>query len=143
MADRADIERQVAMPGDPDIDCFLMGLRLTSVVAAQNDEFDQEVMLDFDTTKAVGWWIEPSGERVYPDPVTRLQSTYGVQMAPGFAHVARQVTAVLSAWAEDSYLITMTSAPGKWTLLCCPGHPAGQYTVIPRSRITGMDTADA
>lgn len=127
------IEDRIALPGDPDLDCMLTGLRLASMVATETGEYDVEVTLDFDTSEAAGWWIDEDGEQVFPDRVTKLEITYGVVMDEGFEHLAERMTERLGAWGKDRALIAMTSAPGKWTLLRCPGHPAGEQMAIPRS----------
>lgn len=125
---------RLAMPGDPDLDCMLTGLRLASIVATDSSEHDVEATLTFDTSGAAGYWTDSAtGWTVYPDTVKSLDITFGVSLDSGFVHLAAEMTKRLSAWCADGALIAMTSAPGKWTLLRCPGHPAGGEVPIPRS----------
>ena len=121
------LDDRIAKPGDPDLDCFLTGLKLASVVdVGDADGYTVEAALEFDTTGAAGWWIEAAtGEQVFPASVTSLRAEFGVWLEPEFAHLAAALLRRLSAWVADGSLIAMTSAPGKWTLLRCPGHPAG------------------
>ena len=132
------LDDRIAKPGDPDLDCFLTGLRLASVVdVGDADGYTVEAALEFDTTGAAGWWIEAAtGEQVFPASVTSLRAEFGVWLEPEFAHLAAALLRRLSAWVADGSLIAMTSAPGKWTLLRCPGHPAGAVVVFPRSAAT-------
>jgi hypothetical protein len=131
-----DPDERVAFPGDPDLDCHLTGLRLTSVVATDSTEHDLEATLAFDTSDTAGWWKDSrTGERVFPERVTELNITFGVTLADGFAFLAERLVRRLSAWSTDGALIAMTAAPGKFTRLYCPGHPAGGEAVIPRSAL--------
>jgi hypothetical protein len=131
-----DPDDRVAFPGDPDLDCHLTGLRLASVVATDSSEHDLEATLAFDTSDAAGWWKDSgTGERVFPERVTELNITFGVTLTDGFAFLAERLVRRLSAWSTDRALIAMTAAPGKFTRLYCPGHPAGGEAVIPRSAL--------
>jgi hypothetical protein len=131
-----DLGDLIASPGDPDLDCYLTGLRLTSVVATDGTEYDLEATLSFDTSDATGWWTDSAtGEQVYPDRVTELNMTFGLAMAEGFAFLAEDLVRRLSVWSTDRALITMTAAPGKWNFLYCPGHPAGEQAIVPRSAL--------
>jgi hypothetical protein len=115
-------------------------VRLGTIVSAPAAEFDVEVHLDFDTSEAAGWWTDSNtGERVFPDRVTELNSTFGVRMADGYAHLAREMVRRLVEWCADGSLIAMTSAPGKWTLLHCPLHAAGEMVVLPRSSASSTE----
>jgi hypothetical protein len=133
MNDVTDIAYRVAKPGDPDLDLELAGLRLASVDAHGGGDYDLEVTAGFDTAEATGWWIEAgTGEKVSPDRVAELTMAFGVKLGDGHGHLAAVMLGRLEAWARDGAAVTMTSAPGKWTLLLCPGHPAGEVMVIPR-----------
>ena len=70
---------------------------------------------------------------MFPERVTELHSTFGVTLDDGFQFLAERLVRRLSAWSTDRALIAMTAAPGKFTRLDCPGHPAGEEAVIPRS----------
>jgi len=134
---------RVAMPGDSDLDCHLTGLRLQSVVVMPTDDYDAEVTLAYDTTGAAGWWTDrETGETVFPDRVTSLENCFGLVMESGFTHVLDAMIARLEAWSADGSLLAMTCAPRKWTLLHCPGHPAGTQVVIPRVVIPRADAMD-
>jgi hypothetical protein len=94
--------------------------------------------LESDTSEAAGWWIDSAiGERVFPDRVTSLEATFGVRLEDGYAHLAQEVVDRLSAWCAAATVMGMTSAPGGWTLLHCPLHPAGEMVVYPRSAPNG------
>jgi len=124
---------RVAFPGDPGLDCHLTGLRLASVVTVRSQDYDIEAALEFDASEAAGWWVEDAtGQRVVPTQVTSLSATFGVKLPDDMGRVADLMLERLSAWASDGALMAMTSAPGKWTLLYCPGHPAGEQVVYPR-----------
>lgn len=129
----------VARPGDDDLDCILHGLRISpSPIITTGDSdagFTLEARIAFDASQATGWWIDAEGERVWPDRVMRVEVMFGIHLAAGYEYLAAEVMQVLSAWAKDAAPVTMTAAPGKWTLLSCPGHPAGTGVVIPRSSI--------
>lgn len=133
---------RVARPGDPDLDCHLTGLRLASVVATDSTEHDLEATLTFDTSDAAGWWKDSkTGERVFPERVTELHSTFGFTLEDGWQFLAERLIGRLSAWSADGALIAMTAAPGKFTRLYCLGHPAGEEAVIPRSALpSGSET---
>lgn len=112
---------RVAMPGDPDLDCHLTGLRLATITMSGTGEFDAEALLIFDTSQAAGWWVDPSTrERFVPDKVTELTLVFGVQIAPGFKFLANLMARRLRAWADTGVFVQMTSAPGKWTMLRSP-----------------------
>jgi hypothetical protein len=135
------MDDRIARPGDPDLDCILHGLRLgtTPIVNTEDtgEGFTLEMLIDFDTTQATGWWIDSrTGEQVWPDTVRSLEMTFGVTFDSGHEHLAVGIMRRLRGWANDAAPITMTSAPGKWTLLSCPGHPAGSELPVPRSEPT-------
>lgn len=123
----------VAQPGDPDLDLHLIGLRIAELVVLPNDEMT-DLVLTLDTRESAGFWTDSStGERFYPDTVTSCAITAGLRMEPGYEYLLDMMIARLEAWKADKELITVTGAPGRWTLLYCPGHPAGQTVPIPRT----------
>jgi hypothetical protein len=132
------LDGRIAKPGDPDLDCFLTGLKLSSVTdLGDADGYTIEARLEFDTSEAAGWWRDAgTGEQFFPDRVTSLSAEFGVTLDAGFEYLGAALLCRLSAWTADCSLIAMTSAPGKWTLLRCPGHPAGAEVVFPRSPVT-------
>lgn len=48
----------------------------------------------------------------------------------------------LEAWRADRSLVAVPMAPGKWTLLHCPQHPAGTMVPIPRTDPSDREAAD-
>lgn len=129
-----DIANLIATPGDEHLDCCLIGLRIESLVLNWHGRDRVEGILTFATGDAIGWWADSvTGERVIPDSVTSTEACFGVTMAPGFGFIARKMMARLEAWQADGALVSMTAAPGKWTLL----RASGQQVVLPR----GMDGA--
>jgi hypothetical protein len=133
-------DSRLAAPGDPDLDCFLEGLRLGPVVASGSDGDDRgyhiEMMIEFDTTEAAGWWLDNTDTPVVPDRITSLTVTFGATFDPGHEHRALAMIDRLTAWAKSGAVLTMSAAPGKWTRLSSPGHPAGSELPIPRSTPT-------
>jgi hypothetical protein len=126
----AQVDARIARPGDPDLDCHLAGLRLSSVVTSGSDEYTTEAVLEFATADAGGYWTDQAtGERVYPDSVTSVSCCFGYAMEPGFEDLAQWQLDVLCAWRDHGSFIEVTCAPGKWTRL----HGAGLTVVIPRS----------
>ena len=120
----------LAMPGDPDLDCHLTGLRLISIAPADTGTYDLECLLLFDTRNAAGSWADAAtGEWVCPDAVTELTITFGLRMQEGFGHLAAVMLGRLEGWASACVPIEMTAAPGKWTLLRSPS----DELPIPRS----------
>ena len=131
-------DARLAMPGDPDLDCHLFGLRLREIVTIPGDDYDVEVTIDYDVSEAGGFWTDAStGQRVVPDRVTRTYCTFGLKMQPGYEYLLDDMIGRLEAWQRDKAVIAMTAAPGKWTLLHCPGHPAGSQVVYPRGDFGG------
>jgi hypothetical protein len=129
----ANIDDRIAKPGDPGLDCHLTGLRIAALVILPGDRITERT-LTFDTREAAGFWADPeTGGRVFPDTVTSLEITAGLGMRPGFRHLADIMLRRLEAWRADAALIALTSAPGKWTLLHCPDHPAGALVPVPRT----------
>lgn len=129
----ADELAQVAKPGDPGLDIHITGLRIAELVVLPADQVTR-LAVTFDTSEAAGFWIDSStGERVIPDTVTSYEITAGLRVAPGYELLLHMMISRLEAWQADRSLITSTSAPGKWTLLHCPGHPAGGMVPIPRT----------
>lgn len=127
------IEDMIAKPGDPELDCHLMGLRLASIAPADTGTYDLECLLLFDTRQAQGSWTDSvTGKRVVPDTVTELTITFGVQMEEGYGHLAAAMLGRLEGWASACVPVEMFSAPGKWTLLRSPA----DEVVIPRSDAT-------
>lgn len=124
---------RLAMPGDPDLDCHLFGLRLKEIVALPGEDYDAEVTITYDITEASGFWTDAAtGQRVIPDRVTTLTTTFGLRMLPGFDFMVEDMISRLEAWQRDRSVVALTAAPGKWTVLHCPEHPAGSLVVWPR-----------
>lgn len=128
----ANIDDRVARPGDPDLDMHLTGLRIAELVVLPGDM--TELALTFDASEAAGWWLDAETlERVYPDKVSSVELAAGYGMAPGFRHLSDIMLRRLETWRADRALVAVTGAPGKWTLLHCPQHPAGTMVPIPRT----------
>ena len=124
---------RLAMPGDPDLDMHLTGVRIESVVVMRGTEWDAEVTLTFATAGASGWWRDTeNGEIVYPDSVTMLESCFGLRMDSGYELLLEWLIGRLEAWRAEGCALVMTSAPGKWTALQPPGRP-GELAAIPRT----------
>ena len=122
----------VAHPGDPDLDCHLTGLTITDIVTSTDGPLT-EAIITFGTSEATGFWNDSlTGERVIPSEVTSVETVFGLRMRPGTRWILDTVMMRLYAWRHDGALVTMTSAPGKWTLLYCPQHPAGEIVPVPR-----------
>jgi hypothetical protein len=112
----AEADARIAWPGDPGLDCHLACLRLASIV--RDPGFHAGGVLTFDTTEAGGWWISAgSSEKVYPDEVTSLDISFGVDMNGGHEAVAEAMMRRLAGWCAERRMIELTSAPGKWSLL--------------------------
>lgn len=134
------IDPRIAEPGDPDLDLHLTGLCIDSLVVTRAADYDAECVLTFALGGAGGWWADAStGERVFPDRFTHASVTFGIQMQPGFAYLLDTVIETLEAWSADRSPLAMTCAPGKWTLLHCPGHPAGTVAVVPRGEVPALE----
>lgn len=124
---------RVAKPGDPDLDMHLTGLRIAELVVLPDADGMTEFTLVFETSEAAGFWIDlGTGECFYPDQVKNFEWTGAVAMAPGFGHMMDVMIRRLEAWRADGSLVAVTAAPGKWTLLHCPQHPAGMLVPLPR-----------
>lgn len=122
---------KIALPGDPDLDCHLTGLRIQAVISAP-DDFGTEVILTFATEAASGWWVDSAtGRRVQLTRIRELEAVYGIKMRPGWGILALAMTTRLEAWRDDRAPVEMTSAPGRWALLNSPGHPVGSQVVLP------------
>jgi len=132
------LDSRVAQPGDPDLDCHLTGLHLSSVIPADTGTYDLECLLIFDTTGAAGFWADAAtGETASLARVTELTITFAVRMDAGYAAIAELMAARLQSWAETGVPLEMTAAPGKWTLLRSP------TDVVPVPRGAGEDGGDA
>ena len=128
-----DMSDLLALPGDPDLDCQLNGVRVAEVVVLRDTgEWDAEVTLTFDTTGAAGFWRAADGEIVYPDSVSTLEAVFGLRMDPGYELLLEWLLGRLESWREDGTVLTMTSAPEKWTALIASGQP-GEIAAIPRT----------
>ena len=126
-------DSRLAMPGDPDLDMHLTGVRIESVVVVRDTEWDAEVTLTFATEGASGWWRDTGdGEIVYPDSVTTLEAVFGLRMDAGHELLLEWLIGRLESWREEGCVLTMTSAPGKWTALHPPDRP-GELAAIPRT----------
>jgi hypothetical protein len=139
----ANVDDRIAKPGDPDLDMHLTGLRIASVVTLDTDGMT-EFTVTFATGEAAGFWIDTgTGERVYPDQVTSVDLAAGLAMRPGAGWLLNFMLRRLEAWRADAALVAMTGAPGKWTLLYCPRHPAGEIVPVPRTGPAGEGKTDA
>jgi hypothetical protein len=126
-------DSRLAMPGDPDLDMHLTGVRIGSVVVMRGTEWDAEVTLTFATDGASGWWRDTAdGEVVYPDSVTTLEAVFGLRMDAGHELLLEWLIGRLESWREEGCALTMTSAPGKWTGLA-PSERPGELAAIPRT----------
>ena len=126
-------DSRLAMPGDPDLDMHLTGVRIESVVVVRDTEWDAEVTLTFATEGASGWWRDTGdGEIVYPDSVTTLEAVFGLRMDAGYELLLEWLIGRLESWREEGCALTTTSAPGKWTALHPPDRP-GELAAIPRT----------
>ncbi len=102
-----------------------------------------EVAVTFDSSEAAGFWIEAApGERVFPDTVSSVELTAGFGMLPGSRWLLDLMIRRLEAWRANRSLVAVTMAPGKWTLLHCPQHPAGTMVPIPRTDPSDREAAD-
>ena len=130
----SDMSDLLAMPGAPDLDCHLDGVRIAEVVVLRDTgEWDAEVTLTFDTSGAAGFWRDAAdGEVVYPDSVSTLEAVFGLRMDPGHELLLEWLIGRLESWHEDGTVLTITMAPGKWTALQPPGQP-GELAAIPRT----------
>lgn len=119
---------RVAWPGDPGLDAHLSGLRINEILVP--DAGRTEMMMVFDATIAVGYWIQTeTGDRLIPDDTTYITAIFIVP--PGYRRWFDGIIAKLQAWQAAGELVALTAAPGKWTLLHCPGYPPGPSVVIP------------
>ena len=126
-------DSRLAMPGDPDLDMHLTGVRIESVVVVRDTEWDAEVTLTFATEGASGWWRDTGdGEIVYPESVSALEAVFGLRMDAGHELLLEWLIGRLESWREEGCVLTMTSAPGKWTALHPPDRP-GDLVAIPRT----------
>jgi hypothetical protein len=126
-------DSRLAMPGDPDLDMHLTGVRIASVVVMRGTEWDAEVTLTFATDGASGWWRDTEdGDVVYPESVTALEAVFGLRMDAGYELVLEWLIGRLESWREEGCALTMTSAPGKWTALHPPERP-GELAALPRT----------
>lgn len=130
----AGIDDRIAKPGDPDLDFHLTGLRVAELVVLPASRMT-EITLTFDTGEAAGFWIDSrTRERVFPDRVSSVEITGGFGMLPGSRWLLDLMIRRLEAWRADRALVAVTMAPGRWTLLHCPQHPAGTMVPIPRTQ---------
>src|ERR1700722_10168688 len=128
----AGMDDRVARPGDPDLDLHVTGLRITEVVILAG-AYMTEFTVTFDASGGGGYWSEAAtGEGGFPDRMTRCEITAGLVMQPGFGWLLDLMLGRLEAWRADGALVAVTGAPGKWTLLHSPRHPAGPMVLVPR-----------
>jgi hypothetical protein len=134
----ASIDDRIAKPGDPDLDFHLTGLRIDELVVLHAAPMT-EITLTFDTSEAAGFWIDSrTRERVFPNTVSTVEITGGFGMLPGSRWLLSLMIRRVEAWRADQALVAVTMAPGKWTLLHCPQHPAG--TMVPMPRTDALNT---
>jgi hypothetical protein len=126
----------VARPADTDLDCHLTGLRLTSVVESPFGDYSAEAVLGFDGSDAHGWWVS-AGETERSDirRVTSFEMGFGIDMQPGYEHLAGYMLARLRSWRDTGTVIEVTCAPGRWTLLSS----GSEQVVVPRGEAVRVD----
>src|SRR5262249_42649881 len=129
----AGLDGRIAKPGDSDLDFHLTGLRVAELLVLHTGRMT-EITLTFDTSEAAGFWIDPrTHERVFPDTVSSVEITRGFGMLPGSRWLLTLMIRRVEAWRANHALVAVTMAPGKWTLLHCPQHPAGTMVPMPRT----------
>lgn len=105
-----DVTSQLAMPGDPDLDCDVNGLVVTAVIANKDT---REIMIRAEGGQ--GQWVDADGNHTEVDNITDLD------MTARFPDMADQVwadyTAILYRWRDDGTTLRMTCAPERITLL--------------------------
>lgn len=123
----------IANPGDKDLDCHLIDLRISSFTSISGDDFDLEGSIVFDCSEAKGWCLDPeTGEQFSPGAADILSLTFGIKVFnQRLSYLIRELTEILVSWQQDKVLISWTAAPGKWNLLKAPGHRRNEV-VIPR-----------
>lgn len=105
----------VAMPGDPDLNCYLTGVRIRAIADLSEPHW-MEIMLSLDTSHAAGWYGHPPqawepGDDV---PIT-LAAAAEIPRRYRRAHAA--MMAVLARWQDEGTPLVMTSAHGRFTRL--------------------------
>lgn len=126
-----------AQPGDPALDLHLTGLRVAAVVIVPLTD-TIEVAITFDTGRAAGFRADPgTGTQARLGMVTHTGIAASFSRCPASLRMVRIAAALLEAWRADGAPVELTMAPGKWTRLHCPGHPAGSTIPLPRTEDTG------
>ena len=126
-----------AQPGDPALDLHLTGLRVAAVVIVPlTDTID--VVITFDTSQAAGFQADPgTGTQARLGMVTHTGIAASFSKCPASQQMVHIAADWLEAWRADAAPVELTMAPGKWTRLHCPDHPAGSTIPLPRTEDTG------
>lgn len=116
---------EIAGPGHPDLDCVIIGHRVTAVYYSPPTA-DSEHELIVSGRGGKGWWVDTNGELAdlsAPDSNVDYMEFHGGwshTKAPkkGELHLAlMKVVGILNEWRDNETPISIYCAPGKMTQL--------------------------
>jgi hypothetical protein len=106
-----DVADCIAQPGDPDLDCDLHNITITSIVAVDET---REVLARF--TGGYGRWVDAdTGEMT--TGIHDVDGEMGARMPSMPEDLWRAYVAQLEAWRDRGTPLRYTAAPGRVSLL--------------------------
>jgi hypothetical protein len=113
---------RIAQPGDPDLDCDLVDVRIGSVVV---DHDSREIIIGY--RDGHGRWIDITGT---DGPVNNVTGTVSMMLPDIPGDMWANMVGQLESWRDTNTSLRMCSAPGRLSTLV---EDRDRYVLIPRN----------